>query len=159
MVDELRNIHTLCPAEGTLIGLDVGKKTLGVAISSPDRSFALPLETIRRTKFMKDMEALSVLVRDHEAVGFVVGLPMQMDGDEGRRAQSVRDFAAELQRYFDGRWVALWDERLSTVSVEDFVDEVVEKRKTRVNAKASGLIDKLAAQHILEGALGFLRLG
>ncbi len=90
----------------------------------------------------------------------MLGLPINMDGSEGGRAQSIRDFAAEMRNHHDvfgsDPWIAFWDERLSTVSVEDFVDTIVRKRKTRVNSKASGLIDKLAAQHILQGAVDYI---
>lgn len=157
MVDLLVNIKDECPQNIRLMGLDVGKKTIGLALSDPDHSIATPLQTIQRTKFMRDMETLSVLVKDYEVGGFIIGLPVNMDGSEGPRAQSVRDFALELEKYFDGQWTALWDERLSTVSVESFVDDVVEKRKTKAESKASGLIDKLAAQHILQGALDFMQ--
>ena len=142
------------------MGLDVGKKTIGLALCDPDHAVATPLSTIKRRKFTLDMEELAEVVREYEVGGFVIGLPVNMDGSEGPRAQSVRDFALEMVRHEAvvgaEPWVALWDERLSTVSVEDFVDKSVEKRKTRVQAKDSGLIDKLAAQVILAGALEFM---
>ena len=155
--DLLQKSSDRCP-RGTLLGLDVGKKTIGVALGSTDHGIATPLETIKRTKFTKDTQRLAELVAQHEVVGFIIGLPLNMDGSEGPRAQSIRDFALELARTQagQGRFIAYWDERLSTVSVEDCVDEHVDKRKTKVNAKASGLIDKLAAQVILQGALDFL---
>ncbi len=156
----LQDIQGFCPKEGRLMGLDVGTKTIGLALSDPARAYAMPLQTIERVKFTKDMAALTIIVKEYEVTGFVVGYPLNMDGSSGRRAQSVRDFVAEMVRIPEvvgpAPWVALWDERLSTVSVENLVDELVEKRKTRVNAKASGLIDKLAAQVILNGALGYL---
>lgn len=158
--DHLKNIADQRPKNARLMGIDVGKTTLGLAISDPGQGIATPIQTLSRTKFMKDMEALAKIVRDYEITGFVLGLPLNMDGSEGPRCQSVRDFAAEMIKIQsvvgDTPWIALWDERLSTVSVEDFVDEVVGKRKTRVNAKSSGLIDKLAAQNILQGALDYL---
>lgn len=180
MVDLLINIKDQCPQNIRLMGLDVGKKTIGIALSDPGHSIATPLATIKRSRFMRDMEALAEVVHDYEVGGFIIGLPVNMDGSEGRRAQSVRDFAQELEKYFlsrpssllkqgsgqdtqpdpgfrrndgGGVWVALWDERLSTVSVEGFVDKLVDKRKTKVESKSSGLIDKLAAQQILQGAL------
>jgi len=182
MIDLLIHIAEQRPRDVRLLGLDVGKKTIGLALSDPAHSIATPLKTIKRTKFMKDMKALEEVVRDYEVGGFIIGLPVSMSGEEGRRAQSVRDFALEMEKYFstlllsprkrgsqvaaskDPRfhgecnnvWIALWDERLSTVSVEGFVDNFVDKKKTRLSAKDSGLIDKLAAQHILQGALGFL---
>ena len=156
-IDLLKNIANECPKGRALLGLDVGKKTIGLALSDPSLAIATPLDTIKRTKFTKDMQALSKVIEDFEIGGFVVGLPVNMDGTEGRRAQSIRDFAIEMERTLgDNPWIALWDERLSTISVEQSVDNLVEKRKTKTNAKASGLIDKLAAQIILQGALDFI---
>jgi putative holliday junction resolvase len=156
----LKDIAPSRPKERRLMGMDVGKTTLGLALSDPAQGFATPLQTIKRTKFTKDMEVLAKIVREYEVGGFILGLPLNMDGSEGPRCQSVRDFAAEMARRPEvvgpAPWIAFWDERLSTVSVEEFVDTFVEKRKKRVDAKASGLIDKLAAQSILQGALDFL---
>lgn len=150
------------PARKRLLGLDVGKKTLGLALSDPAHSIATPLRTIPRTKFTQDIQKLAEIIRDYEIGGYIIGLPVNMDGTEGPRAQSVRDFAAEMANHQDifgpDPWIAFWDERLSTASVECLVDNFVEKRKTKTNAKASGLIDKLAAQHILQGALDFIQL-
>jgi putative Holliday junction resolvase len=156
----LKDIAELRPKNIRLMGIDVGSTTLGIALSDPSQSLATPLQTIKRSKFTKDMELLAKVVAEYEVGGFILGLPLNMSGSEGPRCQSVRDFAAEMSKIKNvvgnAPWVALWDERLSTVSVEDFVDEQVEKRKTRVNAKSSGLIDKLAAQGILQGALDYL---
>lgn len=146
------------PKDTALLGLDVGKKTIGLALSNPDQTVATPLQTIKRTKFSKDMDALKTVIQEHDIGGFVVGYPVNMDGSEGPRAQSTRDFAIEMDNTLGGVWIALWDERLSTVSVEETVDNFVEKRKTKAEAKASGLIDKLAAQTILQGALDFISL-
>jgi putative Holliday junction resolvase len=140
-----------------LLGLDVGKKTIGLALSDPDLNVATPLRTINRTKFSKDVQELDKIIEDYEVGGFIIGLPVNMDGSEGPRAQSVRDFALEWGKHRKGAWIALWDERLSTVSADNIVDNLVEKRKTKTNAKASGLIDKLAAQHILHGALEYIK--
>jgi putative Holliday junction resolvase len=156
-VDLLKNIADQHPAGTALLGLDVGSKTLGLALASPGMGIATPLRTIRRTKFMQDVEVLKGVIAEYEIGGFIVGLPVNMDSSEGPRAQSVRDFALELKKALGGDpWIALWDERLSTVSVENFVDEFVGKKSTRRNAKASGLIDRLAAQVILQGALDFI---
>lgn len=153
----LKNIADNCPESATLLGLDVGKKTIGLAIGGVQLGIATPLETIKRTKFTRDMVALKEVVKEYDISGFVIGLPVNMDGSEGPRAQSIRDFAIEMEKALGGHsWIALWDERLSTVSVEESVDSFVDKRKTKTNAKASGLIDKLAAQVILQGALDFL---
>lgn len=180
----LKDIIAVCPRKIPLLGLDVGKKTIGLALSDPDQSIATPLQTLKRTKFTADAEVLTTLIREYEVGGLVIGLPVNMDGSEGRRAQSVRDFAAELYRQlpsilssfgltegsigpaiksqgdtlsYEDPFIALWDERLSTETVEAFVDRHVKKRKKRVNAKSSGLIDKLAAQLILQGALDFMQ--
>ncbi len=170
MIDHLKDMLETRPVNQALLGLDVGKKTIGLALSNPDQTIATPLETIKRTKFSKDMVLLGDIIQDYEVGGFVVGLPVNMDGTEGRRAQSIRDFCMEMEKTLDnhgdssaalrndkrGIWVALWDERLSTVSVEGSMDKYVEKRKIKANAKASGLIDKLAAQVILQGALDYI---
>lgn len=157
----LKDIISEIPRNARLLGLDVGKKTIGVALSDPKFYMATPLQTIKRTKFTRDILEIDKIIREYEVTGFIIGLPLNMDGSEGPRAQSVRDFAAEMTNYpviFGvNPWIAFWDESLSTASVEGLVDNLVEKRKTRIKAKASGLIDKLAAQHILQGALDFIQ--
>ncbi len=162
MIDDLKSIAQFCPKNVALLGLDIGKKTIGVALSDPDQSLATPLQTIKRTKFSKDMQVLAEIVAEYEVGGFVLGYPVHMDGTEGRRCQSIRDFGQEMLNHLDvvgeKPWVALWDERLSTASVEDLVDRSVDKRKIKSESKDSGLIDKLAAQLILQGALDFLRV-
>lgn len=149
------------PQGAALLGLDVGKKTIGVALGNAVQGVATPLFTLRRIKFTQDAQALSKLVTEHEVQGFVVGLPLNMDGSEGRQAQSVRDFALELAKFQQSLgivpWIALWDERLSTKTVEEFVDNSVHKRKTRVEAKDKGVIDSLAAQLILQSAIDYIR--
>ncbi len=158
-IDLLKNIVDDVPVGARLLGLDVGKKTIGLAIGDVEYGVASPLETIKRTKFMKDMEVLSAIIREYEIGGFIIGYPVNMDGSTGARAQSIRDFAIEMEGFLGGnQWIALWDERLSTVSGEESVNRFVDKRKTKINAKASGLIDKLAAQVILQGALDFIRM-
>lgn len=157
----LKDIAQQAPRNAALLGLDVGKKTIGLALSNPEQTLATPLTTIQRRKFSLDMQELAKIVKEYEVGGFVIGLPLNMDGTEGVRSQSIRDFALEMRNHpavtGANPWIALWDERLSTASVNDLVDNHVEKRKTRVEAKASGLIDKLAAQIILDGALEFLQ--
>lgn len=160
MIDLLNKIKLSCPADGTLLGMDIGKKTIGLAISSPNRDYALPLQTIKRTKFTQDLVKIETIIKEHNVTAFILGLPINMDGTEGPRAQSTRDFALELSKYENivGQtpWIALQDERLSTASVEEIVDKHVEKRKTKIKAKSSGLIDKLAAQKILQSGLDIL---
>jgi putative Holliday junction resolvase len=158
-VQPLSEIIHQRPKGKALMGLDVGKKTVGVAVCDPAHQLATPLTTIQRSKFTKDVEALKSLITEYEIGGFVIGLPLNMDGTEGPRAQSIRDFALEFDKALSGgRWIALWDKRLSTVSVEEFVNTLVDKRKTKTNSKSSGLIDKLAAQIILQGALDYIDL-
>jgi putative holliday junction resolvase len=155
----LKDVIGELPANTALLGLDVGRKTIGLALCDPGRRVATPLQTIKRVKFTQDAQALAAIAKEYEVGGYVLGLPVNMDGSEGPRAQSVRDFAAEFSRTVGGKsWIALWDERLSTFSVEEAVDNLVDKRKTRVEAKASGLVDKLAAQVILQGALDYIDL-
>jgi putative Holliday junction resolvase len=159
----LKEIIADCPPKSRLLGLDIGKKTIGLAISDGGQSLATPLLTIERKKFSKDMIALSKVISDYEVHGFIAGLPINMDGSKGAACDRIESFVDEMHRFLTEElglaqdiWIALWDERLSTVSVEDHVDEFVEKRKTRINAKASGLIDKLAAQVILQSALDYM---
>ena len=141
------------PASGKIIGLDLGTKTIGVAISDGLRMTATPLETIRRSKFTKDAERLIALVAENNAVGIILGLPLNMDGSEGPRAQSTRAFARNLAQKVDQPLV-FWDERLSTAAVTRTLIEADVSR-----AKRSEVVDKLAASYILQGALDRLRHG
>lgn len=142
------------PRGRALMGLDPGTKTIGVAISDPGWTVASPLETIRRTKFTQDAERLEALIEERAVGGVVIGLPVNMDGGEGPRAQSVRQFARNLVELRG--WtlpLVFWDERLSTSAVERFlVDEADMTRKRR-----GEVVDKMAAAYILQGALEALR--
>jgi putative holliday junction resolvase len=141
------------PQRGTLLGLDLGTKTIGVATSDPDRRLAAPIETVRRTNFTADAKRLLALASERKAVGFVLGLPINMDGSEGPRAQSTRAFA----RNFAARTelpIALWDERLSTAAVERELIGADTSRKKR-----AAVIDQQAAVFILQGALDRLSRG
>ena len=113
----LVEIAPLLPARGALIGLDLGTKTIGVASSDPDRRLATGVETITRKTFAADATRLLMLAAERKAAGFVLGLPINMDGSEGPRAQSTRAFARNLARLTELP-IGLWDERLSTVAVE-----------------------------------------
>lgn len=135
------------PPRGALIGLDLGTKTIGVAVSDPDRKVATGVETIETTKFTKDAARLLALAAERKAVGFVLGLPINMDGSEGPRAQSTRAFARNLARLTDMP-IGLWDERLSTAAVER---ELIAADVSR--AKRARVIDEHAAIFILQGAL------
>ncbi len=135
------------PARGALIGLDLGTKTIGVAASDPDRRLAAPVETIARRRFRADAERLLELAAERHAVGFVVGLPLNMDGTEGPRAQATRAFARNLAA-ITKLPIALWDERLSTAAVERALIDADASR-----AKRKAVIDQHAAAYILQGAL------
>ena len=135
------------PARGTLIGLDLGTKTIGVAASDPDRKIATPVETIARRTFTTDAKRIIGLAADRSAVGFVLGLPINMDGSEGPRAQSTRAFARNLGKLTELP-IALWDERLSTAAVERELIAADVSRKKR-----AAVIDQHAAAFILQGAL------
>lgn len=149
----LNDIIDRVPRNTRLLGLDLGSKTIGLAVSDPAHSIATPLKTVARTKFTQDVEALKTVIRDYEVGGFILGLPLNMDGTEGPRCQSVRDFAAEFSTRLDNAWIAFWDERLSTETVDSFLIESVDMSRT----KRKQVIDKLAAQHILQGALDFIQ--
>jgi putative pre-16S rRNA nuclease len=137
----------LLPARGALIGLDLGTKTIGVATSDPDRRLATAVETVARKTFTADAARLLALATERRAAGFVLGLPVNMDGSEGPRAQSTRAFARNLARLTELP-IALWDERLSTAAVER---ELIGADVSRGKRKA--VIDQHAAVFILQGAL------
>jgi putative Holliday junction resolvase len=141
------------PARGTLIGLDLGTRTIGVASSDPDRRLATGVETIERKNFASDAARLNELAAERKAVGFVLGLPINMDGSEGPRAQSTRAFARNFARLTELP-IALWDERLSTAAVER---ELIAADVTR--ARRAKVIDQHAALFILQGALDRLAHG
>lgn len=136
-----------------LIGLDLGEKTIGVAISDTTRMIASPMALIRKTKFTDDARALFKLMDERGAVGLVIGLPVNMDGTEGPRCQSSRAFARNLLRLRDDLAIAFWDERLSSAAVNRML--IDEADVTR--ARRAELVDKAAAAYILQGALD--RLG
>ncbi len=135
------------PERGALIGLDLGSKTIGVAASDPDRRVAAPVETIARKRFSSDAKRILELAAERRAIGIVLGLPINMDGSEGPRAQSTRAFARNLARLTELP-IALWDERLSTAAVERALIAADARR-----AKRKAVIDQHAAAYILQGAL------
>jgi putative Holliday junction resolvase len=135
------------PARGALIGLDLGTKTIGVAASDPDRKLATGVETVARQTFTKDAKRVLALADERSAVGFVLGLPINMDGSEGPRAQSTRAFARNLGKLTELP-IAFWDERLSTAAVERELIAADVSRKKR-----AAVIDQHAAAYILQGAL------
>ena len=132
---------------GALIGLDLGTKTIGVAVSDPDRRLATGVTTLARSNFTVDAAKVLALAAERSAIGFVLGLPINMDGSEGPRAQSTRAFARNFAKLTDLP-IALWDERLSTAAVERTLIEADVSR-----AKRAAVIDEHAAMFILQGAL------
>jgi putative Holliday junction resolvase len=143
----LNEAAALLPERGALIGLDLGTKTIGLAISDPDRRIAAPVETIARKRFNLDAARILELATARRSVGIVLGLPINMDGSEGPRAQSTRAFARNLERLTELP-IALWDERLSTAAVERALIAADASR-----AKRKAVIDQHAAAYILQGAL------
>lgn len=135
-----------------LVGLDLGEKTIGVAVSDATRTVASPLELIRKTKFGDDAAALFRAMESRGATGIVIGLPVNMDGTEGARCQSSRAFARNLLRLKDVP-IAFWDERMSSMAVNRML--IGEADLTR--AKRAEVVDRAAAAWILQGALERLR--
>lgn len=136
---------------GALFGLDLGDKTIGVAVCDPDRMVATPVTTIKRKKFTPDAEALRDLAQARTIVGVILGLPLNMDGTEGPRAQATRAFARNLPRILPLP-LAFWDERLSTAAV---TRDMIALDETR--AKRAARVDESAAAFILQGAIDRIR--
>ncbi|WP_309645727.1 Holliday junction resolvase RuvX [Phenylobacterium sp.] len=148
-VVDLTELPALLPRYGALVGLDLGEKTIGVAVSDPTRTVASPLTLIRKTKFTEDAKALFKVMDGREVAAIVVGLPVNMDGTEGVRCQSNRAFARNLLRLRAELIIAFWDERMSTMAVNRFlIDEADINR-----ARRAEVVDKMAAAWILQGAL------
>lgn len=135
------------PPVGGLLGLDLGTKTIGVATSDPDRRIASPVKTLKRGKFTVGLAELRDLINERQTAGLVMGLPINMDGTSGPRAQSSRTFGRNLSRELDLP-VLLWDERLSTAAVERELISIDTSRRRRAE-----VIDAMAANFILQGAL------
>ncbi len=148
---EIADFAAGLPPLGAIAGLDLGTKTIGVAVSDGMRQVASPLTVIRRQKFTLDAADLLTIVQDRALVGLVLGLPRNMDGSEGPRAQSTRAFARNLER-LTPLPITFWDERLSTVAAERALLEADTSRKRRAE-----VIDQVAAGYILQGALDRLR--
>lgn len=142
----------LAPAQ-RLLGLDVGEKTIGLALSDLGHMIATPMQTIRRGKFSVDLETLAAIITAQNVGGLIIGLPMNMDGSEGPRAQSVRQFARNLLKRFTLP-IVLWDERLSTMAVTRVLIDADASR-----ARRAELVDKMAAAYILQGALDRMARG
>ncbi len=151
-------LDVLQPNRHRIVGLDVGTKTIGLAITSPAWDIVLPIVTVRRGKtWQADLIALAVALKDYTVHGIVIGLPLNMDGSEGPRSQSTRQLAINLAAaqpawLHSPAMIGFWDERLSTSAVTKFmIGEIDAKR-----AKRAEVIDALAAQHILQGAMDYL---
>ena len=147
ITDDTQEFLAALPPMRALMGLDLGDKTIGVAVSDTYRSVATPLETVRRKKFGVDAARLQVLITDRSVGGLVLGLPRNMDGSEGPRCQSTRAFARNFAALWDGP-ITFWDERLSTVAAEKALLEADTTRKRRAE-----VIDHVAAGYILQGLL------
>jgi putative Holliday junction resolvase len=151
-VFDLTDLPAACPPDTPWMGLDLGENTIGVAVSDTSRMIASPLQLIRKVKFSQDAEQLIKLMNGRNVSALVIGLPLNMDGSEGPRAQSCRAFARNLERLRPVN-VAFQDERLSTSAVERFlIEELDLNRKRRAN-----VVDRTAAAWILQGALDRLR--
>jgi putative holliday junction resolvase len=148
--DELRS---LVPPGARLMGLDVGTKTIGLALSDTRLTIASPLDTIRRAKFRDDMAALAAAIDKQAVGGLVVGLPLRLDGKDGPRTQSVRQFAKNVLAARDLP-LTFWDERLSTLAVERGMIAADLTRKRRAQ-----IVDRAAAAYILQGFLDWLNRG
>ena len=140
------------PEGGRLVGLDVGSKTIGVALCDAGWSFATPAELIRRTRFNADLERIKAVIAVQRVIGIVIGLPLNLDGSESPRTQSTRAFARNVEPL--GLPVLLWDERWSTQAV---TRTLIDADTTR--AKRAELVDKMAAAYILQGAIDALTMG
>jgi putative Holliday junction resolvase len=144
---DLADLLATLPRSGAIAGLDLGEKTIGVAMSDLRRSVASPATVIRRVKFTADAAALLALLAERQATAIILGLPLNMDGSEGPRVQSTRAFARNLEK-LSPLPISFWDERLSTVAAERALLEADASRKRRKE-----VIDAVAAGYILQGAL------
>ena len=148
---DITELRAAVPTGKRLLGLDLGSKTIGLAICDSSFAIASPLETLRRRKFTLDAINLEALIAERDVGGLVLGLPRNMDGSEGPRAQSTRQFAANLLGRSDIP-IAFWDERLSTVAVERLlINEADLSRRKR-----GDVVDKMAASYILQGAIDLI---
>lgn len=151
--EDIEDFAAALPNMQALIGLDLGEKTIGVAVTDSFLSVATPLETVRRKKFGLDAARLADIMTDRKIGGLILGLPYNMDGSEGPRCQSTRAFARNLSRLHPDLPIGYWDERLSTVAAERALLEADTSRKRRAE-----VIDHVAASYILQGVLDRLRV-
>jgi putative Holliday junction resolvase len=151
LYQDMVSFNTALPKTGRLLGFDLGTKTIGLAMSDAGRQIATPLETLKKGKFSKDLISISALIEKHGIQGLVIGLPMNMDGTQGARAQATRAFARNLDTHL-ALPLVYWDERLSTAAVTRTLIDA-----DRSRARRQELVDKMAASYILQGALDRLR--
>jgi putative Holliday junction resolvase len=147
----IEDLPQLLAPDARLLGLDLGTKTIGLALSDVTRTVATPYDTIRRTKFTADIKPLHEAIEKNQVGGLVIGFPLNLDGSEGTRAQSTRAFVRNLAPHVAVP-IAFWDERLSTAAVERHLIEADASRKRRAE-----VIDRMAAAYILQGALDRLK--
>lgn len=149
-VRKLADLAEILPPRRRLLGLDLGERTIGLALSDTLRMIATPLETLDRGKFTNDATKLLDICAEHEIAALIIGLPVNMDGTEGPRCQSARAFARNFEAIFDME-MAFWDERLSTAAVTRTMLDADLSR-----ARQKEVVDKMAASYILQGALDFM---
>lgn len=150
---EIKDLKAVLPRGKRLLGIDAGEKTWGLALSDPGLMIASPLKTIERSKFSLDVPKLAAICKEYGVGGFLIGLPVNMDGTEGPRAQSIRDLVANFLNAKEALGfepvIAFWDERMSTMAVERFMIEQADTSR----ARRDKIVDKSAAAWILQGAL------
>ena len=151
ILENIQDFKQKLPERGRLLGFDLGEKTLGIALSDLSRMIASPLVILPKDKLKKLVEDIEKIVIDHKIQGIILGLPMNMNGSEGPRCESVRQFAKNIDPFFQIP-IFLWDERLSTMAVSRIMIEADLSRK-----KQKQVVDKMAAGYILQGAMDALR--
>ena len=151
---DLLDLKNIVESKHKIIGLDLGKKRIGVSISTSEMDGALPLRTIQYSNIKDLIEELSVIIKTHDIKAMVIGLPINMDGSEGKSSQSIRDKSNKILSFFEMPY-SFWDERLSTTAVARFYEVPLKSRQKRMNQKKD--IDNLASAFILEGALEYIK--
>jgi putative holliday junction resolvase len=151
LIDSPKEFSAKLPTHSRLLGLDVGEKTIGLALSDVMRTIASPHSTIARKKFTTDMQELKKVINEHSVCGLIIGNPINMDGSQGPRTQSIRTFVLNMHKQIDLPML-MWDERMSSMAVERTMLAADLSRQRR-----DQLIDKLAASYILQGLLDMIR--
>ena len=151
---DLLELKNIVESKHKIIGLDLGKKRIGVSISTSDMDGALPLRTIQYSNIKDLVEELSTIIKTHDIKAMVIGLPVNMDGSEGKSSQSIRDKSNKILSFFELSY-SFWDERLSTAAVARVYETPSKTRQKKRNQKKD--IDNLASAFILEGALEYIK--